>query len=146
VFLTRTAAGAPPVLLWHVRHNRALHERVVVLRVLTESKPRVHWPDLMSVIKDGENFWRVTAHFGFMQRPDIPRLLEEAQQRGCTIRLDDVTYYVGHESILHRRHGPAMPHWQERIFAAMMRNASHVTDYFRLPTEQVVEIGRQISI
>jgi KUP system potassium uptake protein len=146
VFLTRTAAGAPPVLLWHVRHNRALHERVVVLRVLTESKPRVHWPDLMSVINDGENFWRVTAHFGFMQRPDIPRLLEEAQQRGCTIRLDDVTYYVGHESILHRRHGPAMPHWQERIFAAMMRNASHVTDYFRLPTEQVVEIGRQISI
>ena len=89
---------------------------------------------------------RVTAHFGFMQRPDIPRLLEEAQQRGCAIWLDDVTYYVGHENILHRRHGPAMPHWQERIFAAMMRNASHVTDYFRLPTEQVVEIGRQISI
>jgi KUP system potassium uptake protein len=146
VFLTRTAIGAPPVLLWHVRHNRALHERVVVLRVLTESKPRVHWPDLMSVRKEGEDFWRVTALFGFMQRPDIPRLLEEAQQRGCTIRLDDVTYYVGHESILHRRHGPAMPHWQERVFAAMMRNASHVTDYFRLPSEQVVEIGRQISI
>ena len=146
VFLTRTASGVPPVLEWHIRHNRALHERVVVLRVLTESKPRVHWPDLMSVVKEGENFWRVTAHFGFMQRPDIPRLLEEAQQRGCTIRLDDVTYYVGHENILHRRHGPAMPHWQERIFAAMMRNASHVTDYFRLPTEQVVEIGRQISI
>jgi KUP system potassium uptake protein len=145
VFLTRTSIGAPP-LLWHLRHNRALHERVVVLRVLTESKPRVHWPDLMSVVEEGENFWRVTAHFGFMQRPDIPRLLEEAQQRGCAIWLDDVTYYVGHENILHRRHGPAMPHWQERIFAAMMRNASHVTDYFRLPTEQVVEIGRQISI
>ena len=146
VFLTRTAAGAPPVLLWHVLHNRALHERVVVLRVVTESKPRVHWPELMSVVEEGENFWRVTAHFGFMQRPDIPRLLEEAQQRGCEMRSDDVTYYVGHESILHRRDGPAMPHWQERIFAAMVRNASHVTDYFRLPSEQVVEIGRQISI
>ena len=146
VFLTRTAAGAPPVLLWHIRHNRALHERVVVLRVLTESKPRVHWPELMSVVEEGENFWRVTAHFGFMQRPDIPRLLEEAQQRGCKMRPDDITYYVGHESILHRRHGRAMPHWQERIFAAMVRNASHVTDYFRLPGEQVVEIGRQISI
>src|SRR6516162_9366258 len=76
VFLTRTSIGAPP-LLWHLRHNRALHERVVVLRVLTESKPRVHWPDLMSVVEEGENFWRVTAHFGLMQRPDIPRLLEE---------------------------------------------------------------------
>jgi KUP system potassium uptake protein len=146
VFLTRTAAGAPPVLRWHVRQNRALHERVVVLRVLTESKPRVLWPELMSVVEEGENFWRVTAHFGFMQRPDIPHLLQEARQRGCDSRFDDVTYYVGHESILHRRHGPAMPHWQERIFAAMVRNATHVTDYFRLPSEHVVEIGRQISI
>jgi KUP system potassium uptake protein len=134
------------VLLWHTRHNRALHERVVVLRVLTEAKPRVHWPDLMSIVEEGPDFWRVTAHFGFLQRPDIPRLLEEAQQRGCTVRLDDVTYYVGHESILHERHGRAMAHWQERIFAAMVRNASHVTDYFRLPSEHVVEIGRQISI
>ena len=62
------------------------------------------------------------------------------------MKLTDVTYYVGHENILHRRHGAALPHWQERIFAAMVRNASHVTDYFRLPSEQVVEIGRQISI
>jgi len=146
VFLTRTATGAPPVLLWHVRHNRALHERVIVLRVLTESKPRVHWPDFMSVVKEGENFWRITVHFGFMQRPDIPRLLEEALQRGCVVPLNDVTYYVGHEHVLHRQHGPAMPHWQEAIFAAMLRNASHVTDYFRLPTQQVVEIGRQVSI
>jgi len=146
VFLTRTTTGAPPVLLWHVRHNRALHERVIVLRVLTESKPRVHWPDFVSVVEEGENFWRITAHFGFMQRPDIPRLLEEAQQRGCAVPLNDVTYYVGHEHVLHRQHGPAMPHWQEAIFAAMLRNASHVTDYFRLPTQQVVEIGRQVSI
>jgi KUP system potassium uptake protein len=146
VFLTRTASGVPPVMIWHVRQNKALHERVVVLRVLTESRPRVHWPELMSVVKESENFWRVTAHFGFMQRPDIPRLLQEAQGRGCSIKLDEVTYYVGHENILHRRHGAALPHWQERIFAAMVRNASHVTDYFRLPSEQVVEIGRQISI
>jgi KUP system potassium uptake protein len=101
-------------MIWHVRHNRALHERVVVLRVLTESKPRVRWPELMSVVKESENFWRVTAHFGFMQRPDIPRLLKEAQGRGCSVKLDDVTYYVGHESILHSQHGPALPHWQER--------------------------------
>jgi KUP system potassium uptake protein len=146
VFLTRTAMGIPPVLVWHIRHNRALHERVLVLRVLTESRPRVNWPERMQIEQEGENFWRVTAHFGFIQRPDIPVLLKEAQQRGCHTLLDDVTYYVGHENILHRRHGPAMPHWQEAIFAAMVRNASHVTDYFRLPTQQVVEIGRQISI
>jgi KUP system potassium uptake protein len=146
VFLTRTAMGIPPVLVWHIRHNRALHERVLVLRVLTESRPRVNWPERMQIEQEGENFWRVTSHFGFIQRPDIPVLLKEAQQRGCHTQLDDVTYYVGHENILHRRHGAAMPHWQEAIFAAMLRNASHVTDYFRLPTQQVVEIGRQISI
>ena len=133
-------------MTWHIKQNRSLHERVVVLRVLTESKPRVHWPDLMSVVREGDNFWRVTAHFGFMQRPDIPHLLQEARQQGCEVRLDDVTYYVGHEIILHRERGAELPAWQEKLFAAMVRNASHVTDYFRLPSEQVVEIGRQISI
>ena len=146
VFLTRMASGTPPVLRWHLRQNRALHERVIVLRLLTDSKPRVRWPELMSIAEEGENFWRITVHFGFMQRPDVPRVLEEARQHGCTARLDDVTYYVGHETILHRRHGPAMPRWQEEIFAWMARNAAHVTDYFRLPTEHVVEIGRQIPI
>jgi KUP system potassium uptake protein len=146
VFLTRTGTGVPPVMIWHLRHNRALHERVLVLRVLTESRPRVNWPERMSVEQEGENFWRVTAHFGFMQRPDIPLLLKEAQERGCQVLLDDVTYYVGHEHIVHRRHGAALPHWQEALFAAMGRNSAHVTDYFRLPSQQVVEIGRQISI
>jgi KUP system potassium uptake protein len=146
VFLTRTGSGVPPVMIWHLRHNRALHERVLVLRVLTESRPRVVWPERVSVEQEGENFWRVTAHFGFMQRPDIPLLLKEAQQQGCQVLLDDVTYYVGHEHIVHRRQGAALPRWQEALFAAMGRNSAHVTDYFRLPSQQVVEIGRQISI
>lgn len=106
----------------------------------------MHGPDQVSVVREGENFWRVTAHFGFMQRPDIPRLMKDAHQRGCEVLLDDVTYYVGHEIILHRDHGPALPVWQEALFAAMVRNATHVTDYYRLPSEQLVEIGRQISI
>ncbi len=146
VFLTRTLSGVPPVMMWHLKHNRALHERVLALTVLTDSRPRVHWPERMAVAQEGEGFWRVTAHFGFMQRPDIPLLLREAQQRGCAAELDDVTYYVGHENVVHRERGRALPHWQEAMFAAMVRNAAHVTDYFRLPSKQVVEIGRQISI
>jgi KUP system potassium uptake protein len=146
VFLTRTSNGVPPVMTWHLKQNRALHEHVLVLRVLTESRPRVRWPELMTIAKEGENFWRVTTHFGFMQRPDIPRLLHRAAQKGCAIGLDDVTYYVGHEIVLHKERGPALPHWQEALYSAMLRNASHVTDYFRLPSEQVVEIGRQVSI
>jgi KUP system potassium uptake protein len=146
VFLSRTVSGVPPVMIWHLQHNRALHRFVLVLGVVTETKPRVPAAERMSVLREGENFWRVTAHYGFTERPNIPHLLEQAQERGCSVRLDDVTYYVGHESILHRQRDAALPHWQEMLFAAMLRNASHVTDYFRLPTEQVVEIGRQISI
>src|SRR5262249_54167894 len=146
VFLTRSASGVPPVMQWHLRHNRALHERVVVLSVETMSRPRVVWPELMAITQEGEGFWRLSAHFGFMQRPDIPHLLAEAHRRGCRVLLDDVTYYVGHEHIMHREKGRAMPHWQEAVFALMARNASHVTDYFRLPIGRVVEIGRQGSI
>ena len=147
VFLTRTTSGVPPVMSWHLQHNRALHKRVLVLTVLTESKPRVRPAERMIVEQEGENFWRITAHFGFMERPDIPRLLHQAHDTaGCAIDLDDLTYYVGHENIVHRERGAALPVWQEAMFAAMVRNASHVTDYFRLPSKQVVEIGRQISI
>jgi KUP system potassium uptake protein len=146
VFLTRSISGIPPVMTWHVRHNRALHECVLVVTVLTESRPWVQATERLSVAREGDHFWRLTSRYGFMERPDIPWLLGEAQRRGCLVQLDDVTYYVGHESIVHRETGVALPIWQEAIFAAMVRNATHVTDYFRLPVEQVVEIGRQIPI
>jgi KUP system potassium uptake protein len=146
VFLTRMTNGVPPVMIWHLRHNRALHERVLVLTVITESHPRVRASERLSVAQEGDNFWRLTARYGFVEHPDIPRLLRQSQQQGCTANLDDVTYYVGHEYIVHREEGATLPLWQEEIFAAMVRNASHVTDYFRLPSRQVVEIGRQISI
>jgi KUP system potassium uptake protein len=146
VFLTRTESGVPPVMIWHLRHNRALHEHLLVLTLLTESKPRISTAERASVAQEGEGFWRVTAQYGFIERPNIPRLLDEAHALGCNANLNDVTYYVGHENILHRERGVALPIWQEAMFAAMVRNASHVTDYFRLPSEQVVEIGRQVSI
>jgi KUP system potassium uptake protein len=146
VFLTRMSSGVPPVMIWHLKHNRALHQCLLVLTVVTTSRPRVRADQRITVAKEGESFWRVTANYGFIERPNIPHLLQEAHQIGCGASLDDVTYYVGHEHILHRERGAALPAWQEAIFAAMMRNASHVTDYFRLPSEQVVEIGRQLSI
>jgi KUP system potassium uptake protein len=146
VFLTRSRSGVPPVMIWHLRQNRSLHERVLVLTIITEASPRVDAKDRLSVTEEGDNFWRAVARYGFMERPNIPRLLEAAQQKGCSLQLDDVIYYVGHEHVVHREHGPALPKWQEGLFAAMVKNASHVTDYFRLPGERVVEIGRQISI
>jgi KUP system potassium uptake protein len=90
--------------------------------------------------------WRGFARFGFLQRPDIPALLAEAHATGCGIDPTDLTYFVGHETVVAREDGPGLPHWVEAMFAFMQRNSLHVTDYFRLPPEIVVELGREIAI
>ncbi len=146
VFLTRTEQGTPPVMQWHVKHNRALHEHLLVLRVEILPIPRVASGNRMTVEQVAPNFWRAEARFGFMERPHIPELLATGKSLGCTVDLDDVTYYVGHETVIGREDGKGLPAWQEGLFAVMERNAVHVSDFFSLPNDQVVEIGRQISI
>jgi KUP system potassium uptake protein len=146
VFLTRTQRDAPPVMVWHLKHNRALHERLLVLTVDTEPTPWVTPSKRLAVEEIAPQFWRASARYGFMDRPDIPALLREAHQLGCAIDLADVTYYVGHETVMPRDDTKALPRWVEAVFAAMQRNSAHLTDYFKLPPNAVVEIGRQVSI
>jgi KUP system potassium uptake protein len=146
VFLTRTQRDAPPVMVWHLKKNRALHERLFVLTVETESVPRFHGPGRITFEEIAPNFWRACARYGFMERPDIPALLHQAHDLGCKVGLDDVTYYVGHETIVHREDRKGLPAWLEKLFSFMQRNSVHVSDFFRLPADSVVEIGRQVSI
>jgi KUP system potassium uptake protein len=146
VFPTRTERDTPPVMVWHVKHNRALHEHLFVLRIDVLSVPWVSPRDRISIEKVAPNYWRAEARFGFMERPHIPELLATSKALGCTIDLDDVTYYVGRETIVPREDHKGLPAWQERIYAVMERNAAHVSDFFNLPTDRVVEIGRQVAI
>jgi KUP system potassium uptake protein len=146
VFLTRTECDTPPVMVWHVKHNRALHEHLFVLRVEILPVPWVSSRNRISIEEVGPGFWRAEARFGFMERPHIPELLAVSKSLGCTIDLGDVTYYVGHETVVGREDGRGLPAWQERVFAVMERNATHVSDFFSLPNDQVVEIGRQVAI
>ncbi|HUN93944.1 MAG TPA: KUP/HAK/KT family potassium transporter [Burkholderiaceae bacterium] len=146
VFLTRALKDTPPVVYWHVKQNRALHRHVIALTILVEQVPRVPPQRRVEVQEIGDGFWRATAHYGFMQRPDIPRLIGQVRGAGCPLDPDDVTYYVGHETVTARKDRAGLPWWQEALFEAMQRNASHVTDFFSLPSERVVEIGRQVSI
>ncbi|HEV3151596.1 MAG TPA: KUP/HAK/KT family potassium transporter [Acidobacteriaceae bacterium] len=146
VFLTRTQKDAPPVLVWHLKHNRALHERVFILTTLIEPVPRVHPSERLKVEGLAPRMWRATARFGFMERPDIPALLRQANALGCGLELDDVTYYVGHETVIHRDDGKGLPRFVEIVFAYLQRNSTHVSDYFRLPPDSVVELGREIAI
>jgi KUP system potassium uptake protein len=146
VFLTRTTRDTPPVMIWHVKHNRALHEHLFVLRVEILSVPWVAPGDRLSIEEVVPNFWRTEARFGFMERPHIPDLLTTSKSLGCTVDLADVTYYVGHETVIRREDGTGLPAWQEQLFALMERNSVHVSDFFSLPNDQVVEIGRQVAI
>ncbi|HWZ63144.1 MAG TPA: potassium transporter Kup [Steroidobacteraceae bacterium] len=146
VFLTRTQKDAPPVLVWHLKHNRALHERVLILTTLIEPVPRIRQGERLKVQELAPRMWRATARFGFMERPDIPSVLRQANALGCSLKLDDVTYYVGHETVIHRDDGKGLPHVVESLFAYLQRNSTHVSDYFRLPPDSVVELGREIAI
>ena len=146
VFITRTRRDTPPVMMWHVRKNRALHEKLLVLTVIVESVPWTDPRTRLEVTKLAPNFWRATARYGFMQRPNIPALLAQSTAHGCALTLSDVTYYVGHETIVERESGGRLHALETELFTAMARNAAHVSDFLRLPSDDVVEIGRQIAI
>jgi len=146
IFLTRTLSDTPPAMVWHVKHNRALHEQLLALKVVTESIPWIKDPERLSMTELAPDFWRGTARYGFMERPDIPALLRQARAQGCPLQLDDVTYYVGHGTIVPREDANGLAKWEEVLFAAMVRNAVHDSDFFRLPNDDVVEIGRQVAI
>jgi KUP system potassium uptake protein len=146
VFLTRAKHGAPPVMVWHVKHNRALHEYVLILTLTVMSVPRLEEKDRLVLIKIAPKFWRAEVRYGFMEHPDVRSVLVESKALGCETDLDDVTYYVGHETIVPREDGKGLPRWQEALFAVMGRNAARISDFLQLPNDRVVEIGRQISI
>ncbi len=146
VFFTRAKDETPPVMSWHVRHNRSLHQHVLALTMTVVSIPRVDREDRLIMKREGDDFWRADVKLGFMDHPDIPDILSDCKMKGVEIDLDDVTYYVGSETIVPAEDGKGLPRWQEALFAAMGRNAARMSDYLQLPYDQVVEIGREIEI
>ena len=146
VFFTRVKDQTPPVLAWHVRQNRALHEYVLALTLTVLSAPWTDPKERLKLERIDDKFWRAEARRGFMERPDIHAILAECKAKGAEIDLDDVTYYVGRETVIPRENGKGMARWQEVLFAAMGRNAERISDYLELPCDHVVEIGREIEI
>ncbi len=91
-------------------------------------------------------YWRATARFGFLEKPDIPAVLKQACSQNQSLNLGDVVYYVGHDTIVPRDDGRGLAKWQAALDIAMARNAVHANDFFRLPNDSVVLIGRQVAI
>ena len=146
VFMTRAIKDTPPVMAWQVKHNKALHAEVFLLHVSILPVPWLRDQERLKLKEIAPNMWRGEAVYGFMERPDIPALLKTCESRGCAVDFDDVTYYIGHETVVHREDGKGLPLIEELLFAAMERNAIHYSDFLKLPNDNVVEIGRHIAI
>ena len=146
VFLTRADSETPPVLVWHVRKNRSLHQSVLILKLIVTSSPRTKPSERIQVARVADKFWRVEARYGFMERPNVSAILDGCRTKAVEINRDDVTFYIGHETIIPREGRGGIPRWQEAIFAAMARNSVRITDVLKLPHAQVVEIGREVAI
>ncbi|MBV8191021.1 MAG: KUP/HAK/KT family potassium transporter [Alphaproteobacteria bacterium] len=146
VFLARSEVAAPPILIWHLKNNRALHESVLIADVTTASVPYVPRSGPVALRKLAPQVWRCEVQFGFMEPPDIPPLVERLAAEGYPFDPADVTYYMAHEHILPRDDGRGLPRPVEAVFAFLQRNAPPLCEYFRVPRDRVVEIGREFAI
>ena len=170
VFMTSSADGVPVVLLHHLKHNKVLHEQVVLMSILSEEVPEIDEDERVSVERLEQGFYRVTAHYGFMESPDVPEVLTLAKAQGLRARALDTTFYLGRERIIiadRKRRGaepsprpgvrraPApeegaprpmrLARWRKRLFVVMVRNARSATEFFGIPPNRVVELGAQVE-
>ena len=145
VFMTAQPRGVPPALVHNLRHNKMLHDHVVLLTVSTAPVPHAAEVDRVTVDALGHGLFVVRLLYGFMEEPHVPRALLAAQGEGLTIDADDITYFLGRETlIVTGRRGMAL--WREKLFVLMARNSVRATAFFRLPPERVVELGVQVEI
>jgi KUP system potassium uptake protein len=146
VYMCGNRNGTPLALLHNLKHNKVLHEQVVILTVRTEEVPYLtNARDRVEIEPLEKGFWRVQVHFGFMEKPDVPAALDSA--RGSTVRFNPMrtTYFIGRETILATRK-LGLSSWRGSIFAWMTRNAGDVTSYFCLPPNGVVELGARVEV
>ena len=146
VFVARIERDIPPIVVWHLRHIRSLHETIVIINVVTALVPYVAAQDRVEMREIAPQVWRVQARFGFMEQPDLPALLELLRVKGYPVDPASATYFIGHETIVPREDGKGLPLLVRSAFAFLKRNSAEAAEYFRLPRDMVVEIGRQFTI
>ena len=145
VYMTSQLDMVPVPLLHNLKHNKALHQRIVLLHVVTASIPRVP-PDRRLVLRDlGDNFFTIVAEYGFMQQPNVPRVLHRCAARGLAFDMMETSFFVGRVKIVPARNSN-FARIRCRLFEIMHRNALAATDFFRIPPNRVIELGSQAEI
>jgi KUP system potassium uptake protein len=145
IFLTSTVNRVPHALLHNLKHNKVLHDRVVFLTVVTRDIPRVPTKERIEISSLGADFWQLQAFYGFTEDPDVPALLEMCGRQGFAFDMMDTSFFVSRETIIATVR-PGMALWRERLFVSMSKNAVKASDFFRVPTNRVVELGTQVEL
>jgi KUP system potassium uptake protein len=145
VFMTSDPAGVPVVLLHHLKHNKVLHQTVVIMSIEGEEVPQVRPDERLTVQVLGDGFFKLVGRFGFMETPNVPALLAMAESQGLRARPVETSFYLGRETLL--PNGPSrLARWRKMLFIVMARNAQSATLFFNLPPNRVLELGAQIQV
>jgi KUP system potassium uptake protein len=145
VFLTAQTGIVPKALLHNLKHNKVLHARNVLLTVVTEAVPFISAAARLRIDGIADDFYRATIRYGFMETPDVPLALMRCEDAGLCFDPMDTTYFASRESIVAgRKRG--MPTWRDHLFGFMHRNAAPATDFFRIPTTRLIELGAPVEI
>jgi len=145
IFLTSTPDIAPSSLLHNLKHNKVLHERVIILSVSTEERPRVPPSQRYEIEKLSEDFTRVTLHYGYMESPRVPAALASLRKAGLKFDIMRTSFFLGRWTIK-RALNSGMPAWQDQLFITLAKQAANATDFFSIPSDRVVELGAQVTV
>ncbi|MFN8390670.1 MAG: potassium transporter Kup [Bdellovibrionota bacterium] len=145
IFMTGNIENTPPALVHNLRHNKVLHQTVVLLMVRIEESPYVEEVERVRVETLENNFSRMIVSYGFMESPNVPSILAQADRYGIEFDTRNITYFLGRETVL-ATEAEGMAIWREQLFSFMTRNAERATTYYNIPADQVIEIGLQIEI
>ncbi len=145
IFLTSDPSVAPSSLMHNLKHNKVLHERVVIMSVKTETAPRVPPSARFEVEKLSPDFLGVTLHFGYMESPRIPHALALMRKAGWKFDIMTTSFFVGRRTLKAATNSD-MPTWQDKLFIALAKQATNAPDFFHIPSDRVVELGAQMKV
>jgi KUP system potassium uptake protein len=145
LFMTANPEGTPIALLHNLKHNKVLHERNIILTILTDEVPQVNPEKRIEIDKLDAGFHRIIAHYGFMEEPNVPELLAGAPLDGEAISLTTTTFFLSRETVVPNSSG-SMARWRQWLFALMSRNAQSASSFYRIPANRVVELGMQVEL
>jgi KUP system potassium uptake protein len=145
LFMTPNPEGVPHAMLHNLKHNKVLHEKVVILTVKFLDIPHTNLEERVTVEALPYEFYRVTVKYGFKDEPDLPRDLSLCAKYGLELDAMDTSYFIGKE-ILIASHKSGMAYWRKKIFIGLFRSAETITNQFKLPPNRVVELGSQLMI